>query len=213
MTTTNKNSYHITTFREYKQKEKDTNITLDDITATLSLPQIKSIIFEEETQDSAPKQPSVNKFSTKNNEDIEIEYQNNSALKKKRIKIRRRGPDTIFMPIEKWTGKVQKVEKGYCYAQIQSISDTKLPKEEIIFTIDSLDSDEQRFAQPGRYFYWFIGQEESSKGERRNSSMIRFQRSAKIEKNKFEEIRKFAPTFKATTPKLATELEDDKTRT
>lgn len=90
------------------------------------------------------------------------------------VKLHRISQDN-FISLQKWEGIVLKVGENSFLARL--IDQTKKgPDEEAEFSLDEVSEYDKRFVEPGAIFYWNIGYHDSSTGQRRRTSMIRFRR-------------------------------------
>ncbi|MCI0454176.1 MAG: hypothetical protein L0Y68_04175 [Candidatus Dadabacteria bacterium] len=99
-------------------------------------------------------------------------------------------PD-YFLSLQKWEGNVIEVMKDYFLAKLVDLTapgadeQAEIPLEEV--SIEDLD-----LVVPGAIFYWNIGYEDESNGQRKRTSIIRFRRLPAWSQSEIKEAKKEA---------------------
>lgn len=84
-------------------------------------------------------------------------------------------PLSIFHCVYKAEGIVTSVEDTSFTAKLMDLRGN-LPDEEAEFPIEEISEDDRRFVTPGSVFYWSMGYEVLTSGQKMRSSVIRFRR-------------------------------------
>lgn len=93
--------------------------------------------------------------------------------------VRRPKPTTKkgrFLLMQRWEGYVLKIEEDTFISLIYDQTNSNNDPEEVELYLEDVSAADRPLLQEGAVFYWSIGYEDLSNGERRRSSIIRFRR-------------------------------------
>jgi hypothetical protein len=81
-----------------------------------------------------------------------------------------------FRPLQKWEGVVLEVKDNNFTARLVDQSSPSTADEEVELSLEEISPDDLALVAPGAIFYWSIGYETTSSGQRKRSSVIRLRR-------------------------------------
>ena len=99
--------------------------------------------------------------------------------------------------LQKWHGIVIKTDKSFFTAKLINITN-KGYDEEAEFDYDEITEEDIQLIKPGAVFYWSVGYNHSSTGQRRRFSDIRFKRLPVLNKKEIENGMVYAKQTKKT---------------
>ncbi len=85
-------------------------------------------------------------------------------------------PSPQFRPLQKWEGFVLEVRGNSFTARLVDQSNPGTADEEVELSLEEISPDDLALVAPGAIFYWNIGYETTSSGQRKRSSVIRLRR-------------------------------------
>ena len=85
-------------------------------------------------------------------------------------------PSSHFRPLQKWEGFVLEVKDNSFTARLVDQSNPGTGDEEVELSLEEISPDDLALVAPGAIFYWSIGYETTSSGQRKRSSVIRLRR-------------------------------------
>jgi hypothetical protein len=85
-------------------------------------------------------------------------------------------PSSHFRPLQKWEGFVLEVRDNSFTARLVDQSNPGAEDEEVELSLEEISPYDLTLVAPGAIFYWNIGYETTSSGQRKRSSVIRLRR-------------------------------------
>ena len=106
-------------------------------------------------------------------------------------------PQHRFLVLQKWEGTVSalKEQEKEFVAVIRDLTQTR-SDEEATFPIEEIPDSDRDLLAPGAVFYWNVGYELNSYGQRKRVSAIRFRRLPAWTRSEIESVRRTAERFK-----------------
>jgi hypothetical protein len=87
-----------------------------------------------------------------------------------------RAPEGRFLVLQKWEGIVEEVSDDEFTAVLRDVTDPSREDERSTMLVEDVPFSDRHLLVPGAVFYWSIGYDDSSDGQRRRVSVIRLRR-------------------------------------
>ena len=104
---------------------------------------------------------------------------------------------SAFVSLQKWEGVVLEVQDDAFLARLVDLTHPG-PDEEAEFPLDEISEEDRPLVRPGAIFYWNIGYHDSSGGQRKRDTMIRFRRLPAWRREEIEAARQEAERLRAS---------------